>query len=158
MINVCVLWHGGSSQQITVQADCCTCCSERVFAAAGLTIAKDQARLSPENSYELVFLHDAEPVIKRYEEVERMRQPYCFLLLLMFCLISPSTPVSSFTSLIFVNCSMNSTLMSKRRCFHPKCWCTTVLSFFSHHLPLHPKYTPNTVCCHRTLTYFAKKN
>ncbi len=51
--------------------------SEHVFSAAGLTIAKDRARLSPENANELVFLHDVEPAIKRYEEVERerMRRP-----------------------------------------------------------------------------------
>jgi hypothetical protein len=45
--------------------------SERVFSAAGLTIAKDRARLSPENASELVFLHDAEPAIKKYEEAQR---------------------------------------------------------------------------------------
>ncbi len=44
--------------------------------AAGLTIAKDRARLSPENANELIFLHDVEPAIKRYEEVERERMQW----------------------------------------------------------------------------------
>jgi hypothetical protein len=43
--------------------------SERVFLAACLTIAKDRARLLPENANELVFLHDAGPAIKRFENL-----------------------------------------------------------------------------------------
>jgi hypothetical protein len=43
--------------------------SERVFSAAGLTIAKDRARLLPENANDLVFLHDAGPAIKRFENL-----------------------------------------------------------------------------------------
>ena len=42
--------------------------SERVFSVAGLTIAKDQARLAPHTANELIFLHDALPAIKKYEE------------------------------------------------------------------------------------------
>jgi hypothetical protein len=41
--------------------------SERVFSTAGLTIAKDRARLDPANAGELIFLHDVLPAIKRYE-------------------------------------------------------------------------------------------
>mmetsp|Transcript_26059 Transcript_26059/g.37379 ORF Transcript_26059/g.37379 Transcript_26059/m.37379 type:complete len:203 (+) Transcript_26059:1666-2274(+) len=41
--------------------------SERVFSNAGLTIAKDRARLAPETAGELIFLHDALPAIKKYE-------------------------------------------------------------------------------------------
>lgn len=40
--------------------------SERVFSGAGLTIAKDRARLAPQTANELIFLHDAIPAIKRY--------------------------------------------------------------------------------------------
>ena len=39
--------------------------SERVFSAAGWTIAKDRSRLSPEHANELIFLHNAEPAIER---------------------------------------------------------------------------------------------
>ena len=42
--------------------------SERVFSAAGLTIAKDGARLDPENANELVFLHEALPALRNYEK------------------------------------------------------------------------------------------
>jgi hypothetical protein len=42
--------------------------SERVFSVAGLTIAKDRARLDPANANELVFLHEAGKALKRYEE------------------------------------------------------------------------------------------
>jgi hypothetical protein len=41
--------------------------SERVFSIAGITIAKEQSRLSPENAGDLVFIHDAVPALKRYE-------------------------------------------------------------------------------------------
>jgi hypothetical protein len=41
--------------------------SERVFSNAGLTIAKDRARLAPETAGELIFLHDALPAVKKYE-------------------------------------------------------------------------------------------
>jgi len=45
--------------------------SERVFSAAGLTIAKDRARLAPTKANELVFLHDALPAVKRYNLTRR---------------------------------------------------------------------------------------
>jgi len=41
--------------------------SERVFSVAGLTIAKDGARLSSEHANEILFLHDAKPAISKYE-------------------------------------------------------------------------------------------
>jgi hypothetical protein len=44
--------------------------SERVFSAAGLTIAKDRSRLSPDHANELIFLHDAEPAIERYYKTQ----------------------------------------------------------------------------------------
>jgi hypothetical protein len=45
--------------------------SERVFSVAGLTIAKDRARLAPQTANELIFLHDAVPALQRYEESRR---------------------------------------------------------------------------------------
>ncbi len=42
--------------------------SERVFLVAGLTIAKDRARLAPQTANELIFLHDTLPAIRNYEE------------------------------------------------------------------------------------------
>jgi hypothetical protein len=42
--------------------------SERVFSVAGLTIAKDRARLAPQTANELIFLHDALPAIRNYEQ------------------------------------------------------------------------------------------
>ena len=45
--------------------------SERVFSVAGLTIAKDRARLAPQTANELIFLHDALPAIRNYEESVR---------------------------------------------------------------------------------------
>jgi hypothetical protein len=42
--------------------------SERVFSVAGLTIAKDRSRLAPQTANELIFLHDALPAIRKYEE------------------------------------------------------------------------------------------
>jgi hypothetical protein len=45
--------------------------SEHVFSSAGLTIAKDHARLAPQTANELVFLHDALPAIKKYEQSQR---------------------------------------------------------------------------------------
>jgi hypothetical protein len=42
--------------------------SERVFSVAGLTIAKDWARLAPQTANELIFLHDALPAVRKYEE------------------------------------------------------------------------------------------
>jgi len=42
--------------------------SERVFSVAGLTIAKDRARLAPQTANELIFLHDALPALKKFEE------------------------------------------------------------------------------------------
>ncbi len=40
--------------------------SERVFSTAGLTIASECAKLDPKGAGDLVFLHDAVPVLKRY--------------------------------------------------------------------------------------------
>jgi len=40
--------------------------SERLFSAAGLTIAKDRARLTPENAAMLIFLHDNLPNIRAW--------------------------------------------------------------------------------------------
>jgi hypothetical protein len=45
--------------------------SERVFSSAGLTIAKDRARFAPQTANELVFLHDALPAVKKYEQLQR---------------------------------------------------------------------------------------
>jgi len=42
--------------------------SERVFSVAGLTIAKDRSRLAPHTAHELIFLHDAIPALRRFEE------------------------------------------------------------------------------------------
>jgi hypothetical protein len=42
--------------------------AERVFSVAGLTIAKDRARLAPETANELIFLHEAVPAIEKYWE------------------------------------------------------------------------------------------
>ncbi len=42
--------------------------SERVFSTAGLTIAKDRARLDPDHANELVFLHDSLPALKDYNK------------------------------------------------------------------------------------------
>ncbi len=42
--------------------------SERVFSVAGLTIAKDRARLASDTANELIFLHDALPGIQKYFE------------------------------------------------------------------------------------------
>jgi hypothetical protein len=47
--------------------------SERVFSSAGLTIAKDRARLAPETANELVFLHEALPALKQFEDRQRRR-------------------------------------------------------------------------------------
>jgi hypothetical protein len=41
--------------------------SERVFSNAGLTIAKDRARLATDTASELIFLHDAIPALKKYD-------------------------------------------------------------------------------------------
>ncbi len=40
--------------------------SERVFSAAGLTIARERSRFCPANAAELVFLHVVSPTIHRY--------------------------------------------------------------------------------------------
>ena len=42
--------------------------SEWVFSVAGLTIAKDRARLAPQTANELIFQHDAIPAMRRFEE------------------------------------------------------------------------------------------
>ncbi len=44
--------------------------SERVFSTAGLTIAKDRARLASDTANELIFLHDALPAIQKYQEAQ----------------------------------------------------------------------------------------
>jgi hypothetical protein len=41
--------------------------SERVFSTAGLTIAKDRARLASHTANELIFLHDVLPAIAKFE-------------------------------------------------------------------------------------------
>jgi len=41
--------------------------SERVFSVAGITIAAERSRLCPETAGELVFLHDAGPALKKYD-------------------------------------------------------------------------------------------
>jgi hypothetical protein len=43
--------------------------SERVFSTAGLTIAKDRARLEASRANELVFLHESVPALNKYNEV-----------------------------------------------------------------------------------------
>ena len=45
--------------------------SERVFSTAGLTIAKDRARLESDRANELVFLHDCIPSLECYDEALR---------------------------------------------------------------------------------------
>jgi hypothetical protein len=45
--------------------------SEHVFSSAGLTMAKDCARLAPETANELVFLHEALPVVRKFEGDQR---------------------------------------------------------------------------------------
>jgi hypothetical protein len=42
--------------------------SKRVFSNAGITIAKDRARLLPETAGELIFLKQATPVLVAYEQ------------------------------------------------------------------------------------------
>lgn len=42
--------------------------SERVFSVAGITISKERAKLDPANAGELIFLHDARPALKRYQD------------------------------------------------------------------------------------------
>jgi hypothetical protein len=41
--------------------------SERVFSAAGITIANERSQLDPHNVGELIFLHDVLPTIQKYE-------------------------------------------------------------------------------------------
>ncbi len=41
--------------------------SEHVFSNAGLTIAKDRARLTPQTANELVLLHDAISAVREFE-------------------------------------------------------------------------------------------
>jgi hypothetical protein len=40
--------------------------SERLFSAAGLTIAKDRSRLTQDNAAMLIFLHDNLPVVRAW--------------------------------------------------------------------------------------------
>ncbi len=42
--------------------------SERVFSVAGLTIAKDRSKLAAHTAHELIFLQDAIPGLRRFEE------------------------------------------------------------------------------------------
>ena len=44
--------------------------SERLFSHAGLTIAKDRANLDPEIAEDLIFLHDAWPVMNQLIDVD----------------------------------------------------------------------------------------
>ena len=46
--------------------------SERVFSVAGLTTAKDRARLASDTANELIFLHDALPGIQKYYEAQNV--------------------------------------------------------------------------------------
>ncbi len=46
--------------------------SERVFSVAGLTIAKDRARLASDTANDLIFLHDALPGIQKYFEGQHL--------------------------------------------------------------------------------------
>jgi hypothetical protein len=46
--------------------------SKRVFSTAGLTIAKDRARLASDTANELTFLHNALPAIRRFHETQRV--------------------------------------------------------------------------------------
>ena len=41
--------------------------SERLFSAAGLTIAKDRASLLPDNAAMLIFLHDNLPIARAWK-------------------------------------------------------------------------------------------
>jgi zinc finger BED domain-containing protein 1 (E3 SUMO-protein ligase ZBED1) len=41
--------------------------SERVFSAAGLTIAKSRASLHPDNASDLIFLHNSWPYAEKYD-------------------------------------------------------------------------------------------
>jgi hypothetical protein len=47
--------------------------SEHVFSTAGLTIAKDQARLASKAANELFFLHDALPAFWKFHEAETIQ-------------------------------------------------------------------------------------
>ena len=47
--------------------------SERVFSTAGLTIAKDRARLEASRANEIVFLHDCIPALRKYHALIRER-------------------------------------------------------------------------------------
>jgi hypothetical protein len=38
----------------------------KTFSVAGLTIAKDRARMAPQTANELIVLHDAIPTIRKY--------------------------------------------------------------------------------------------
>ena len=42
--------------------------AECVFSVAVLTIAKDRSRLALNTAHELIFLHDAIPALRRFEE------------------------------------------------------------------------------------------
>ncbi len=46
--------------------------SERVFSTAGLTIAKNHARLASDTANEFIFLHDALPAIHQFNEAQRL--------------------------------------------------------------------------------------
>ncbi len=47
--------------------------SEHVFSTSGLTVAKDRARLEPEQANQLVFLHDSLPQLELHEkEMEKV--------------------------------------------------------------------------------------
>ena len=43
--------------------------SERVFSAAGLTIAKDRASLNPANANDCIFLHDTWRIVEDHQRV-----------------------------------------------------------------------------------------
>jgi hypothetical protein len=47
--------------------------SERLFSTAGLTIANDRASLLPDNAADLIFLHDAWPLMEEHIASKRRR-------------------------------------------------------------------------------------
>jgi hypothetical protein len=46
--------------------------SERVYSVAGLTVAKDRAKLAYDTANELIILHDALPGIQKYFEGQHL--------------------------------------------------------------------------------------
>ena len=46
--------------------------TERLFSAAGLTIAKDRANLTPDNAAMLIFLHENMPIVRAWRSVRAL--------------------------------------------------------------------------------------